>query len=86
MSIPTRPSDNALTRKLIHQLNSRLPELTPGSVYSLGAIVGSDYWEHEPESHNTLGKCLKALVSTGRVPFVHLGLMSNRSDKYRYTA
>ena len=86
MNITVIASDNALQRKLIHQLNSRISELTPKSVYSLEAIVGADYWQDEPESHRSLGRYFSSMVNKGRAPFTTAGWTLDRHNKYRYTA
>ena len=86
MKITVIASDNALQRKLIHHLNTRLSELTPNSVYSLEAIIGPDYWEAEPEPHIALGRYFTSMVNKGRVPFSAAGWTSDRHNKYRYTA
>ena len=87
MSIKIKSTDKALTRRLINQINLRLPALEPEKDYALAHIVGQDYWkdEDEEDSHHALGRAFSNLVGKGRAPFVDAGLTRDRHNNYRYT-
>jgi hypothetical protein len=85
MAIKIKPEDKAATRRLIDQLNMRIPELEAGKEYELGTILGPDDWAHEGDSHQAMGQCFSKLVSDGRAPFELLGYTSDRHNKYLYT-
>lgn len=85
MNVQAKPSDTATTRRLINQVNARLPELQSGKAYSLESILGSEYWKDEDDSHQAMGHCFSKLVGDGRAPFEFLGFTSDRHNNYRYT-
>ena len=85
MKIHTQPNDKATMRRLIDQLNSRIPSLKVGGLYTLETILGPDYLADEEDSNNALGHYLSQLVRDGRAPFVYEGLTGDRHNKYRYT-
>jgi hypothetical protein len=87
MSIEIKPTDKALTRRLINQINRRLPELKSGKEYALEGIVGQEYWQDEDEddSHHALGRAFSNLVGEGRAPFVDAGLTGDRHNNYQHT-
>jgi hypothetical protein len=86
MLIKKRSTDKALTRRLIDQINRRLPELVSGEQYALEDIVGPEYWldEDENDSHLALGRAFSLLVAAGRTTFVEAAWTSNRHNNYRY--
>ena len=84
MSIAVKTKDKAITRRLIDQIITRLPELKSAHEYELEGILGSDYWQDEDDSHLALGIAFSKLVSQGRVPFECAGWTGNRHNKYRY--
>ena len=86
MKISKKPDDNVTVRRLIDQLNSRIPDLEPDSMYQLEAILGPEYWVDEEDSHNVLGRHFSALVCSGRVPFSSEPLSKDRHNQYRYTS
>jgi hypothetical protein len=86
MKIQVKPSDTATTRRLINQVNARLPELQPGEAYSLESILGPDYWVDEDDSHQAMGHCFSKLVGDVRVPFDFLGFTNDRHNCYCFSA
>ena len=85
MPFSTRPNDNATVRRLLDQLNSRLPELEQDKPYQLEDILGPEYWADEEDSNLALGHHFSQLVSNGRVPFSFDGWTKDRHNQYRYT-
>ena len=87
MTIKSKPTDKALTRRLIDQINLRLAELEQGKVYTLAGIVGNEYWQDEDvdDSHNALGRAFSNLVGEDRAPFADAGLTGDRHNQYQYT-
>jgi hypothetical protein len=85
MNIYIDDADNVLQRKLLEQTIKRLPYLTSGSIYTIAAILGEEFWEEDDESHKSLGQSFSHLVRKGRLPFEHTGLTGVRHNEYRYT-
>jgi hypothetical protein len=85
MSIAIKPTDKALTRRLIDQINRRLPQLKSGEEYALKGVVGPEYWADEDDLHQALGHCFSKLVGDGRAPFEFLGFTNDRHNNYRFT-
>ena len=72
------PIDN-----LVDAVNSNLPNLIHGELYSLEQLVGEEYWDRIPTGHrNNLGQAFKALATSGTqlVSYVR----SNSSNKSLY--
>jgi hypothetical protein len=84
MKIATKSTDNATVRRLIDQLNSRIPSLKGSGPYELETILGEAYWADEDDSNLALGHHFSALVRNGRVPFTFDGWTKDRHNKYRY--
>lgn len=84
MNIKMEKDDKATMRRLIDQLNSRIPSLKTGGLYTLETALGPDYLADEEDSNNALGHYLSQLVSKGRAPFSFEGLTGDRHNKYRY--
>lgn len=85
MSNLMQATDSTIQRKLLTQVEKRLPYLTAGKVYTLAAILGESFWEHDDEdSHHALGRAFSALVTKKRVPFKAKGWTSNRHNEYKY--
>jgi len=85
MTIFILPSDNAIQRKLLVQTALRVTDLAPGSIYSLEATLGAEFWDTTDESHHSLGRHFADLVKKARVPFVEAGFTGDRHNKYRFT-
>ena len=86
MNMTIKDTDTDLQRKLINQVDKRLPYLTAGEKYTLAAILGEKFWEEEDEeSHKPQGRCFSGLVNDGRVPFQADGWSIYRHNEYRYT-
>ena len=85
MTIFIQSSDNPTQRKLLIQTAARVTDLASGSILSLEAILGPEFWDEAEESHVALGRYFSDLVSKGRVPFVQAGLTSRRHNRYRFT-
>jgi hypothetical protein len=82
----TEQTDSAIQRKLINQVDKRLPFLAAGEVYTLAAILGEQFWDEDDEdSHNALGRVFSGLVGAAKLPFTSNGWSSNRHNEYRYT-
>jgi hypothetical protein len=84
MKIAIMPSDNALVRRLIVQVESRLPELIAKKRYQLEDILGPQFWESGEASHIAMGLAFSKLVRTGRAPFDVAPLSSDRHNTYRF--
>jgi hypothetical protein len=85
MNINVKPSDTAITRRLINQVNTRLSQLESGETYSLESILEPGHWAHETDSNQAMGQCFCKLVRDRRAPFELLDLTSDRHNKYLYT-
>jgi hypothetical protein len=85
MNIYTDDSDNTMQRKIIEQTIKRLPYLTSGSIYTVAAILGEDFWEEDDDSHKSIGQSFSHLVRKGRLPFEQTGLTGVRHNEYSYT-
>jgi hypothetical protein len=86
MNMIIKDTDTDQQRKLIEQVDKRLPYLTAGESYTLAAILGEIFWEeNDEESHKAQGRCFSALVNEGRVPFEADGWTKYRHNEYRYT-
>jgi hypothetical protein len=84
MTITHKRNDSVKQRKLIRQLNARLPELEPGALYNLEDILGPSFWGSVDEPHRALGIVFSNLVKDRRVPFDYAGLTKQRANRYRY--
>jgi hypothetical protein len=83
--ISVKTEDKAVTRRLIEQLNIRIPDLKTSKEYELESILGPDHWADEDDSHQAMGHCFSQLVGDGRAPFKFLGFTNDRHNKYRYS-
>ena len=97
MTIKYESTDTEMQRKLLLQVEKRLPYLTVGDTYTLAAILGESFWEGENDDddsgdnrnddedcHRTWGRCFSALVAEGRVPFLMKGFTKYRHNEYVY--
>lgn len=85
MPISKKPDDNATVRRLIDQINRRMPELEADKPYQLEDILGPEFWADEEDSNTALGHHFSGLVKNGRVPFTFDGWTKDRHNKYQYT-
>jgi hypothetical protein len=68
---------------VVDAVNSNLPNLVHGELYSLEQLVGEENWSRIPKGHrNNLGQAFKALATNGTqlVSYVR----SNSSNKSLY--
>ncbi len=84
MTIKLLPSDNAVQRKLLLHVTTRLAELASGKLYSLELIVGPAFWENEDDPHKALGIYFSDMVIKRRIPFEYAGWTNQRHNRYRY--
>ena len=85
MPISKKPDDNATVRRLIDQINRRMPELEADKLYQLEDILDPEYWVNMEDSPKVLGRRFSTLVRNGRVPFSSEPLTKDRHNHYRYT-
>lgn len=85
MTILALPTDSALTKIVIAQVNARLADLTPGDEYTLANILGDDFWDKRPTLHRAMGQSFSKLVTNGRTPFTAAELTQKRHNQYYFT-
>lgn len=68
---------------VIRTVNSNLPNLVHGEIYSLEDLVGKKYWNTIPKKQRThLGHAFKTLATSGDLPVSFTGRSSSNKALY----